>query len=109
MKEYRLHLRYIYTFYSFDEILNEEVFDEYVKIGDKPCRFTLHQQEESSFILSELMEDYKGKYATLTFPDKKTVIVHQSEEIELEYDESFDAMGEINHNVYLGTLAIEEA
>lgn len=109
MKKYRLHLRYVYTFYSFDEILLEDVFDEYVELGDEPLRFTLMHQEDASFIISEAKVDFKGVYALLTFPNKDNIIVRMGEESELEYDEFFDAMGDNNHNVYEGTLTIEEA
>ena len=107
MQKYRLHLRYIYTFYSFDEILAEDVFDEYREVGDAPLRFTLTHQEDASFIISGVKEDYLGKYAVLTYPNKDNVIVREGEECELEYDEFFDAMGDNNHNVYEGTVALE--
>ena len=84
----------------------EDVFDEYQPIEDKPRRFTLEHQEDSTFILSELKEDYKSKYAVLTFPNKDNIIVRLGEECELEYDEFFDAMGDNNHNVYEGTITL---
>ena len=33
--------------------------------------------------------------------------VYEGEEVELAYDEYFDAMGDDNHNVYEGTIALE--
>lgn len=107
MKGFRIHLRYIYTFYSFNELLDCEPIDETVEILDTPHRFTLHLQEDASFIVSEVKEDYKGKFTVITFPNKDNLIVHEGEEVELAYDEYFDAMGDDNHNVYEGTIALE--
>ena len=104
---FKLHLRYIYTFYSFNEILGEDVFDEYIDLDPAPKRFTLHDQEEGNFIISQIMEDHIGKYAVLTFPGKESIIIHVGEEVELAYDESYDTMGDDNHNVYEGTVSLE--
>ncbi len=108
MAKYKLHLRYIYTFYNFDEILSEDVLDEEIEVGETARRFTLAHQEDSGFILSELQEDYRGKYVIVTYPNKDKVLVHISEDVELEYDEYFSAMGDNNHNVYVGTFLLEE-
>ena len=107
MKKYRLHLRYIYTFYSFDEVLMEDVFNEYQPVPDSPERFTLQHQEEGSFLISELKEDFIGKYVVLTLPNKENLIIHENEDCELEYDEFSDGLGENNHNVYEGSLILE--
>ena len=104
---FKLHLRYVYTFYSFNEILGEDVFDEFVELDSAPKRFTLHDQEDGSFTVSPVMEDFVGKYAVITFPGKDNIIVHEGDEVELAYDEYFDAMGDDNHNVYEGTVSLE--
>ena len=106
MKTYKLHLRYLYTFYSFDEILDDAPIDEKVDILPSPTRFTLHLQEDSSFIVSEVKEDFGGKYVILTFPNKDNLIVRENDEVELAYDEFFDSMGDNNHNVYEGTAEL---
>lgn len=106
MKKYRLQLKYIYTFYNSGEIALEDVFDENEEILDTPHRFTLHDQEDGSFIVSELLEDFKGSYVTLTFPNKDVVIIHENESAELEYDEYFSSFGDDNHNVYVGSLTL---
>ena len=108
MKNFKLHLRYIYSFYSFNELLLEDVYEEFIDIPDKPIRFKLHDQEDGSFILSELKEDYRGKYVIITFPGKDNIIVHEGENTELVYDEYYDAMGDDNHNVYVGAITISE-
>ncbi len=103
---YKLKLRYLYTYYCFDEILDTDVIDESLEVKDEEYRFTLHLQEDSSFILSPLMENASGKFVVLTFPNKDNLVVRVGEEHELLYDEFFDAMGNNNHNVYEGTVAL---
>ena len=102
---YSLHLRYVYTFYSFNEELDGGAFDEKIEI-DNEKRITLYQQEDSSFVLSELKEDFAGKYVILTYPNKDNCIIHEGESVELAYDEYFDSMGDDNHNVYEGVLTL---
>ena len=102
---YRLRLRYVYTFYSFGEELAGDVIDESVEVGEEK-RFTLHQQEDSSFVLSPIGEDYKGKYVIVTYPNKDNVKVYLDREEELVYDEYFDSMGDDDHNVYEGTMIL---
>lgn len=104
--KFRLHLRYVYTFYNFGEILQDDVFDEHVDIEDKPKRFTLHDQEDGSFILSEVREDYIGKHVVMTFPNKDTVLIREGKETELAYDEYYSVMGDDNHNVYVGSVTL---
>ncbi len=106
MKKYRLLLKYIYTFYNSGEITLEDVFDESEEILDTPHRFTLHDQEDGSFIISELLTDFKGNYVTLTFPNKDVLLIHEKESVELEYDEYFSSFGDDNHNVYVGSLTL---
>ena len=106
MKKYKLHLRYLYTFYRFDEILDDAPIDEMIEVTDSPKRFTLHLQEDSSFILSEVKSDFSGKYVILTFPNKDNLIVRENDEVELAYDEFFDSMGDNDHNVYEGTAEL---
>ncbi|MBQ9070012.1 MAG: hypothetical protein IJY23_01515 [Clostridia bacterium] len=104
--KYKLHLRYIYTFYNNGEASLEDVFDEFEKILPQPHRFTLHDQEDGTFILSELKNDFIGNYTTLTFPNKDNLVIHEGETVELAYDEYYSAMGDDNHNVYVGTITL---
>lgn len=104
--KYKLHLRYVYTFYNFGEILDDGVFDEHVEIEDKPKRFTLHDQEDGSFVVSEVKEDFIGRYVVLTFPNKDNLLIRENQETELAYDEYYSAMGDDNHNVYEGAMTI---
>lgn len=104
---YELRLRYVYTFYSFDQMLDMDVREESVEIG-KECRFKLYQEEDASFILSPLMEDISGKFVILTHPNKDRVVVREAETAELVYDEYFNSMGDDNHNVYEGALTLEK-
>ena len=106
MKSYKLHLRYIYTFYSFNEVLSEDIFDEFVEVPSTPARFKLHDQEDGSFIISELRTNHLGNYVVVTFPGKDTLIVREGEDAELRYDEYYDAMGDDNHNVYVGAFTL---
>ncbi len=105
---YALHLRYVYTFYNNGEILLDDLFDEFVKVDNSPRRFTLHDQEDGSFVLSEVKTDYVGNYVIITFPNKDNLIVHENEAVELAYDEYYSAMGDDNHNVYVGSLTLEK-
>ena len=105
MKKFELELKYIYTFYSFDEVLGTEIIDERVEVGEER-RITLYQQEDSSFILSSPAKDGKGQYVILTYPNKDRLVIHEGETVELLYDEFFDSMGDNNHNVYEGTATL---
>lgn len=106
MNKYKLNLKYVYTFYNNGEIEIEDVFDENEEILNTPHRFTLHDQEDGSFILSELLSDFKGNYVTLTYPNKDILLIHENEAVELEYDEYFSSFGDDNHNVYVGSLTL---
>lgn len=106
MAEYKLNIKYVYTFYNSGEVESEEVFDESYEVYDKEYRFTLHDQEDGSFILGALCSDFLGKYVTVTFPGKDILIVHDGESVELEYDEYYSAMGDDNHNVYVGSITL---
>lgn len=106
MNKYKLNLKYVYTFYNNGEIEIEDVFDENEEILNTPHRFTLHDQEDGSFILSELLSDFKGNYVTLTYPNKDILLIHENESVELEYDEYFSSFGDDNHNVYVGSLTL---
>ena len=103
---FKLHLRYVYTFYSFGELLGCETQDEIIDVEDGK-RFTLYQQEDSSFMISGVKSDYKGNYIVLTHPNKDKVVVYEGESAELVYDEYFDSMGDDNHNVYEGFVTLE--
>lgn len=106
MSKHKLHLRYLYTFYTFGEILSEAVIENTVDIQSTAARFKLHEQEDGSFTVSEVKEDYIGKYVILTFPGKDNIIVRENDEVELAYDEYFSATGDDNHNVYEGTVEL---
>ena len=103
---YKFHFRYVYTYYSSDEIVDDAAIDESFEISTG-TRFKLHQQEDSAFHVSGIGSDRIGKYAILTFPNKDSLVVHEGEECELAYDEFFDSMGDNNHNVYEGTVTLE--
>ena len=105
---YKLHLRYVYTFYSMNEILGEDFFDEYVEISNDTVRFTLHDQEDGSFTDTPIKENHLGKYVVMTFPGKDNLVITFGDEVELAYDEYYDAMGDDNHNVYEGTVTLEK-
>ncbi len=105
---YKLKIRYVYSFYNFDELLDCDVKEDEVSLDSSLKRFTLYTQEDSSFIVSEVKEDFKGKYVIVTYPNKDNVIVYENDETELAYDEFFDAMGGNNHNVYEGTFSLLE-
>ena len=104
---YKLHFRYVYTYYSFDELLDSDAIEQKVEI-EAGRRFTLHLQEDSSFLVSQVNSDARGKFVILTFPNKDNLIVRENDEVELAYDEFFDSMGNNNHNVYEGTVALIE-
>ena len=104
---YKLHLKYVYTFYSFNEELAGDVIEQTVDI-DTEKRFLLHQQEDSSFILSELRENHLGKYVILTYPNKDNLVIQEGQCQELVYDEYFDSMGDDNHNVYEGVITLSK-
>lgn len=106
MKNYKLLSKYVYTFYNSGEIAYEDVFDESIDVSDSPIRFKLHDQEDGSFLLSELNEDSCGKFVIVTFPNKDVLIVRENESTELVYDEYYSAMGDDNHNVYIGTFSL---
>ena len=101
----KLLLRYIYMYYRFGEILDTDAIEQEIEIKNG-CRFTLHLQEDSSFVVSEVKDGPFGKYVILTFPNKDNLIVHEGKEVEVAYDEFFDSMGDSNHNVYEGTATL---
>jgi len=101
----KLKLRYIYSFYSFDELIDTLAVDEEVEI-ERGMRFKLHLEEDGSMLISDISRDYLGEYAVLTFPNKDNIIVREGEEAEIAYDEFFDSMGDNNHNVYEGTATL---
>ena len=103
---FKLHLRYVYTFYSFGELLGCETKDEAVEVAEGK-RFTLYQQEDGSFLLSGVKSDFKGNYVVLTHPNKDKVVVYEGEDAELVYDEYYDSMGDDNHNVDEGFITLE--
>ena len=104
--KYILQLKYVYTFYSFDELLVEDAITQNEEAAESDRRFTLHQQEDASFILSSVKQDFLGNFVTLTYPNKDTVVIHEGEAVELCYDEFYEAMGDSNHNVYYGTAEL---
>ena len=100
-----LNIKYIYSYYCFDELLDTDVKEDTVEIGEEK-RFTLHIQEDSSFIVSGLKEDHIGKFVIVTYPNKDNVLVYANDETELLYDEFFESMGNNNHNVYEGVFSL---
>ena len=104
---YELHLRYVYNFYSFNELIDSDVRHDVVKI-DTGRRFTLYLQEELSFYVTEVQESSNGAYVVLTHPNTDKVVVYEGEAAELVYDEYFESMGDSNHNVYEGAITLEK-
>ena len=104
--KYKLLLKYVYTFYNSGEVTYDDVFDEEIEVESSPIRFKLHDQEDGSFILSEVHTDSCGKFVIVTFPGKDVIVVREGESTELVYDEYDSAMGDDNHNVYVGTLTL---
>ena len=105
--KYKLILKYVYNFYSSGELITEDVFSEEEDIEAAAKRITLHDQEDGSFVLSSLASDYIGNYVTLTYPNKDVLIVREDKDTELCYDEYYSAMGDDNHNVYVGIARLE--
>ena len=104
---YKLKLKYVYSFYNFGVELDTDVIEQEVAVGAAEVRFTLHQQEDSSFIVSPVNLSAGGSFVVLTHPNKDTVVVREGECQELIYDEYFDSMGDDNHNVYEGAVTLE--
>ena len=104
--KYRLLLKYVYTFYSFGEMLDDGIFDEAIEVTSLDQRFKLHDQEDGSFILSAVSRDSLGNHVIVTFPNKDVIIVREGESVELAYDEYYSVMGDDNHNVYVGSLSL---
>ncbi|MBQ8380839.1 MAG: hypothetical protein IJY18_02995 [Clostridia bacterium] len=105
---FNLVLRYVYCFYSEGELLITDAFTDRQEIENEPKRFLLHDQEDSTFIVSEVRRDFRGNYVVLTFPNKDNLIVAENDTVELAYDEYYSAMGDNNHNVYEGTITLEK-
>lgn len=105
--KYRLHFRYVYDFYSFGEVLTSDVKSEIFPVTPEG-RFTLDQQEDGSFQTSAVSEDSTGIFTVLTFPNKDRLIVYLGRETPFAYDEYYSVMGDDNHNVYEGTVTLEE-
>lgn len=106
--KYKLNLKYVYTFYNCGESFCDDIFDEAVDVMTEPIRFKLHDQEDGSFILSEVQSDSYGNFVIVTFPGKDVVVVREGESAELVYDEYYSAMGDDNHNVYVGTFSLSK-
>lgn len=103
--KWKLLFRYVYTYYSFDEILDTDAIVQEVEL-DSDVRFTLHLQEDASFVASAPRDAGHGYFSVLTFPNKDNLVIREGEEYELAYDEFFDSMGDNNHNVYEGTVTL---
>lgn len=84
----------------------EDVIDEKFEIT-LGCRFTIHDQEDGSFLISDLRDTAEGKMAVLTFPNKDNLCLYEGRVEELSYDEYYTVMGDDNHNVYVGTVTLE--
>ena len=65
----KFHFRYVYTYFHFDDILNEGAYDETFD-ATAGNRFTLTHQEDGSFLVGGVGHDAGGEYAILTFPNK---------------------------------------
>ena len=55
-----IHFRYVYSFYSDGELTLEDIFDERFEVSEG-CRFTIHDQEDGSFLVSEIKDTAEGK------------------------------------------------
>ena len=102
---YRLEFKYVYSFYNNGEECFSDVFiqSEEISVG---TRFLLHDQEDGSFLVSDISSDSLGEYAVLTFPNKDNIIVRVGASTELVYDEYYSVMGDNNHNVYEGAVEL---
>lgn len=103
---YKLKVKYVYSFYNCDELVDCDVKEDEILLDVPSKRFTLYTQEESSFVASEVKCDFKGNYVIVTYPNNDNVLVYENDETELLYDESFEAMGDNNHNVYEGIFSL---
>lgn len=101
-----IHFRYVYSFYSDGELTLEDIFDERFEVTEG-CRFTIHDQEDGSFLVSEIKDTADGKMAVLTFPNKDNMCLYEGRAEELSYDEYYTVMGDDNHNVYVGSVTLE--
>ncbi len=102
---YKLAFKYVYTFYNNGEECGSEVLEQTEAVGPG-TRFLLHDQEDGSFLVSDISRDHIGDFAVMTFPNKDNIIVRTDESCELVYDEYYSAMGDNNHNVYEGTVRL---
>lgn len=105
--KYYLHFRYVYSFYSDGELMLEDVLEERHE-ASAGARFTLHDQEDGSFLISDAGSDMQGELVVLTFPNKDNLIVYLNRSEEFNYDEYYSVMGDDNHNVYIGTVTLEK-
>ena len=106
--KYYLHFKYIYSFYSFGELLSEDIVEESFEAFPGE-RIKLRDQEDGSFLISEIGRDSWGKFLVLTAPNKDNALLRLGEACELEYDEYYSAMGDDNHNVYVGSVVFDKA
>lgn len=101
-----IHFRYVYSFYSDGELTLEDIFDERFEVTEG-CRFNIHDQEDGSFLVSEIKDTAEGRMAVLTFPNKDNMCLYEGRAEELLYDEYYTVMGDDNHNVYVGSVTLE--
>ena len=104
----KLKLKYVYDFYNNGDLTFSDIFEQSVKILNAPQRFTLHDQEDASFIVSGLLKNHVGTYVTLTYPNKDIIMIYLGTSQELVYDEYYSVMGDDNHNVYEGSVSLED-
>ena len=104
---FKLKLQYVYSFYSLDELVDITPVDEEIEI-ERGTRFQLHLMEEGSFHVVDVSRDYKAPFVTLADPAGDNFIVRAGEVTELSYEETYDSMGDTNHNVYEGTISLIE-
>ena len=98
----RIKFRYVYEFYSFGTLMLDDIIEEEFEV-EPGTRFKLHQQEDGSFLISSIGENG----CVLTFPNKDNLVLVSGKSEELCYDEYYSAMGDDNHNVYVGTVSFE--
>ena len=99
----RIKFKYVYEFYSFGELLLDDIIEEEFEV-ELGTRFTLHHQEDGSFLISSL--DENG--CVLTFPNKDNLVLRPGKSEERGYDEYYSVMGDDNHNVYVGSVTYEK-
>ena len=105
MEKRILKFKYVYTFYSLDEEMGGDVRVEEFEVF-AGCRFKLAEQENSTFLITSVGADNVGEYVVLTYPNKDNMVIHLGEVSEFVYGETYEAMGDVCHNIYEGTVEL---